>query len=357
MSARPVQLYWGRGAVVVTVLTLFAAGAVGVAGRTAVPGVQEEGAVKVSVAKANVRAEPNEKAPVLTQVTLGTVIVLKAIEGDWYRVQLAPDPRLGGARVEAYLSKKVATIVKPGASASATASGSASPSAAAPAEPATTVDGMSVALQSQGTSTWLVPQPAHVTVLSDRRFDAIAGLAQTLDAPAAAEGGAPPPGSQPAIWVWTIDEAASSRVLSDRRPVFIAQFKDLPGFDPTAVTAVIVRLAPAKRQSGASQRVVAAARGRADQATRGDADWDVAKELQQDVVRADVQVIEPGGVRIQPSADLPPGEYAVVLRPSGRQKLSGYDVLKSGAASRLFGRVWPFAVARSANMNPSRSTI
>jgi hypothetical protein len=217
---------------------------------------------------------------------------------------------------------------------------------------------MSVALQSQGSSTWLVPKPARVSVLSDRRFDAIASLAPVLDAPGGAEGGAPPAGSQPAIWVWAIDEAASSRVVADRRPAFVAQFKDLQGFAPDAVTAVIVRLTPVRRQSGASQRVVGAARGRADQATRGDADWDVAKELRHDVVRADVQVIEPGGVRIQPAADLPPGEYAVVLRPSGRQKLSGYDVLKSGAASRVLGLVWDFAVApaTSANTNPSRST-
>ena len=44
---------------------------------------QTDGSVRVTAARANVRAEPNEKGAVISQVTAGTVLTLKAVEGDF----------------------------------------------------------------------------------------------------------------------------------------------------------------------------------------------------------------------------------------------------------------------------------
>ncbi len=78
----------------------------------AVAGVAAETAhVKVTVPKANVRSEPSEKAPILQQVTPDDVIELREELDGWFKVLLPPNPALGGARVEAYISKKVAKIV------------------------------------------------------------------------------------------------------------------------------------------------------------------------------------------------------------------------------------------------------
>ncbi len=67
--------------------------------------------VKVTVPKANVRSEPSDKAPILQQVTPNDIIELREDMDGWFKVLLPPNPALGGARVEAYLSKKVAKIV------------------------------------------------------------------------------------------------------------------------------------------------------------------------------------------------------------------------------------------------------
>src|SRR5687768_1722735 len=72
---------------------------------------QEPAVVRVTAARANVRAEASEKAPVLDQVIAGAVLELVSSEGDWFHVRLPPDPRLGGARVTGYLSRKVAVQV------------------------------------------------------------------------------------------------------------------------------------------------------------------------------------------------------------------------------------------------------
>ncbi len=91
---------------------------------------QTEGAVRVTAARANVRAEPNEKAAVVSQVTSGTMLTLRAVEGDWFRVQLPADPRLGGVRVEAFISRKVAALVT-------SAPGTSAPGPPAPRTPRT----------------------------------------------------------------------------------------------------------------------------------------------------------------------------------------------------------------------------
>jgi len=124
-------------------------------------GAQTTGSVRVTAPRANVRAEPNEKAAVVSQVTAGTVLELKGVEGEWFRVQLPP---MGSVRVEAFLSKKVATLVGSPAGAAA-ATPAATP--AAPVTP-TSKDGMSVAVQEAGASVWLTPGSTELVRIGER---------------------------------------------------------------------------------------------------------------------------------------------------------------------------------------------
>ena len=87
-----------------------------------------------------------------------------------------------------------------------------------------------------------------------------------------------------------------------------------------------------------------ATRGRADEAARPGAEWDLTREWKQDVVRSVVEPVGRGAAKIQPVADLPPGEYAVVLRLLERKKLPGATVLSQSGEGRLFGTVWAFSV-------------
>ncbi|HEX5216418.1 MAG TPA: hypothetical protein VFV98_13220 [Vicinamibacterales bacterium] len=300
--------------------------------------IAQDGTVRVTVARANIRSEPNEKAPVLLQVTARTILTLRAIEGEWFRIQVPPDPRLGPIRIEAYISSKVATIVTPiGPAERRPTDAAASPASPTPLpEPAGTRDGMSVAVVRGNTMTFLDSSEARLRI-APAKSDSFRALAATLpkeDPPVAGKG------VDPVIYTWTVDGAVSETVVAEKRPSLVVMYKSVRDLAAADLTPVLVKLTP----TISGVRVVGFVRGRADQASRTDADWDVIKDLKQDVVRATVAVPEPGAAQITPLSDLEPGEYAVVLRPNGKKKLSGASVLAIGPDSRLFTAAWTFSV-------------
>ncbi|MEZ5316328.1 MAG: SH3 domain-containing protein [Vicinamibacterales bacterium] len=276
-------------------LAVVAAGG-GVAPPPITAAAQSIGTVEVTVPRANVREAPALSSRVVTQVVRGQTMDLQAIEGDWYKVRLA----MGGIRVEAYIAKSVSRVVGP--------IETGETPAPVPAEPARPEEraGMRVTYQHGSEATWLEPAEAATRVASGRRND-LAAAVSALPPPDAEA----PAGNTPATFVWLLPSDASGRAIAEPRPAFIVQFKDVPGLDPSKLTAVLVRLLPAADGSLA----VAAVPGRADQAMWGDANWDVMRLLEQEDVRADTQVLEAGAVRLQPAGDLSPGVYAVVVLP------------------------------------------
>jgi hypothetical protein len=303
------------------------------------PSWAQDGAVRVTVARANVRTSASERAQVLTQVTSGTILTLKAIEGDWYRVELPPDARLGGARLEAFISKKVATLVAAPTPTPPPADGPLTigpPRPPAPVLPVTTRDGMSVSVQLATGTTDLTPEAARFQTI-DTKAETIATIAplvpekESLDTPAR---------DAQVAFVWTVAGASAAREIDSHRPTFFVLFKEVPGIRPEDLTPVLLKLTP----TSTDQRVVALVRARADQPAQTDPSWNVSKDLRQDVVKAKIEVIEPGAARIQPSADLQPGEYAVAVRLGGNKRVAGSSVLSTGGAGRLFGAVWTFSI-------------
>jgi hypothetical protein len=257
-----------------------------------------------------------------------------AVEGDWFHVRVP----VSGLRVNAYISKKVAKISTPStppAPASAAASGG-SPSAPPPSVPADR-SGMSVVMTVGEVSAPLLPRPLRVVQISDKA-DSLSKIASLVPATGQAAGRA---GDASAVtFVWVADEAAARRVVADRRPSFLAVFKDVPGLNPEDLAPVLVRLTPA----ASGVRLIAALRGRADQASRTDPDWDVVHDLKQDIVRSDLQKLDRGDMRLTPAADLPPGEYAIVLRLASKRKVAGSAVLGTDGEGRVFSVAWDFAV-------------
>ena len=132
----------------------------------------------------------------------------------------------------------------------------------------------------------------------------------------------------------------SETAFPEKRPSLVVIYKDARELAAADLIPVLVKLTP----TISGVRVVSFIRGRADQASRTDADWDVIKDLKQDVVRTTVALPEPGAAQVTPLSDLEPGEYAIVLRPNGKKKLSGAAVLAIGPESRLFTAAWTFSV-------------
>ncbi|HYN07774.1 MAG TPA: SH3 domain-containing protein [Vicinamibacterales bacterium] len=326
---------------------------------------QSAGTVRVTAARANVRSAPNNTSPVIARVGAGTILQLRAVQGDWYRVQLPVGGAARNAKATAFISKKVSRVVP-------TSTAAPSPAAAVTAAPATpsrssapvvvppapilavsepvarpigataapmiapvSRDGMGVAYQSAGGATFLPSSSARVSRMLER-LDSIPEFAKTV----AGDGsGIAASGSTPITYVWTIDPAAP-RMVDELRPTFAVQYKDIPGVSPDDVIPVIVRLS----STASNGRFVGAARGRADEAARPGAEWDLTREWKQDVVRSTVEVMGRGAARIQPSSDLAPGDYAVVLRLTERKKLPGATVLSQAGEGRLFAAVWAFTV-------------
>ena len=293
---------------------------------------QEKGSVRVTSAIANIRAAASETSQVLTQVKQDTILELIAVEGDWFHVRVP----VGIVRVEAYISKKVSKIDTPPAAApGAKAPENAKPSA--PPPPPTSRDSMSVVLTVGSTSNPLPLSTTRTIQIADR-IDTLSKSAATIPA-----GDAVPAGTSPAstiTFAWILDGAASTQVVSDRRPSFLVMFKEVPGLSPDDLAPALVRVWPAP--SGV--RLAAAIRGRADSATRPDADWDVTRDLKQDVIKTQPQVVDRGGVKLTPLADLAPGDYAIVIRPSARRKLAGSSVLGNIGEGRVFSVIWDFTV-------------
>jgi hypothetical protein len=297
----------------------------------------ERGTVRVTAARANIREEASETSKVLAQVSQGMELELVSVEGDWFHVRVP----VSGLRVEAYISKKVARISKPSstlssAPASAAASGG-SPSAPLPRSTPADRNGMSVVMTVGDVSAPLLPRTLRVVQVSDKAdsLSKIAPLVPATGQPAGRAGDA-----SAVTFVWVADEPAAQRVVADRRPSFLAVFKDLPGLNPEDLAPVLVRLTPA----ASGIRVIAALRGRADQASRMDPDWDVVHDLKQDIVRTDLQKLDRGNMRLTPAADLPPGEYAIVLRLASKRKVAGSAVLGSDGEGRVFSVAWDFGI-------------
>ena len=333
---------------------------------------QTAGSVRVTAARANVRSAPNQKSSILARVPAGTVLQLQAVQGDWYRVQLPGSGSSRAAKSNAFISKKVSTMVGKGtktAPASAAAATAVAPAPSGPAAlPAATAsvppalpapvpvtepisrsipvpaepvmapvsrDGASVALQKSNGVTFMGSSSARVTRMLERPES----VPEFVKAVVNEGSGVAATGSTPVTYVWTID-AGSGRPVDDARPTFAVMYKDIPGVSPDDVIPVIVRLLP----TASGGRFVGALRGRADEAARPGAEWDVMKQWKQEVVKTSVEVVGRGAARITPSADLAPGDYAVVLRLKERKKLPGSTVLSQSGEGRLFAAAWPFSV-------------
>lgn len=228
--------------------------------------------VRVTVPKANVRSEPNDKAPILVQVTPKDQIDWQATEGEWFKVRLPPNPALGGARVEAYISKKVAKLEKAPEMPSVAAASSSAPAGASEDRPAV--------------------KPAIDTHTANVFLGSIVDGA--LLRQAAVE--LVPSGNRQA---WTIQKSSDWVTAADRRPAFVVSIGDRAGFSAAGLAPSIVKASPAP---GATGFVIGS--------SKGDKDW------KSDEVSTEMTEGTAGVWNVKPSKDLKTGDYAIVMRPS-----------------------------------------
>lgn len=219
--------------------------------------------VKVTVPKANVRSEPNDKAPILQQATPKDQIEWRATEGDWFKVLLPPNPGLGGARVEAYISKKVSKLETPSPAALAAAKATEPAAPAAPPVPAIDTHAANVFLGSVVDGTLLKQETVSIV----------------------------PNGNRTA---WTIRKAVEWNSTVDRRPTFVVSIGDRSGFSAEGLAPVVVKLTAAL--------VIGSIK--AD-----------GKDWKSDEISLEMTQGTAGVWNLKPAKDLKPGDYAIIMRP------------------------------------------
>jgi hypothetical protein len=235
----------------------------------AVPATQSQ-LVAVTVPKANVRSEPSEKSPILMQATPQDQIEWRATEGDWFKVLMPPNPALGGARIEAYISKKVSKLM-------AAAAPPVSPRAVEPVSPPVpTLDthAANVFLGSIIDGTLLKLMTVQIVHAGNR------------DA-------------------WTIQNPGDWAAAADRRPSLVVAIGDRAPFAPAGLAPSIVKLAPA---ADAMSFTIGS--------TKGGKDWKAEE------ISAEMTESAAGVWNIKPSRDLKPGSYAIIMRPSDSKAVS-----------------------------------
>jgi hypothetical protein len=290
---------------------------------------QEPAAVRVTVSQTSVRAEASDKAPVLEQVIKGAVFELISTQGDWFQIRLPADPRLGGARVTGYLSRKAAVQV----------SGSESASAVSQArqprlDPAGA--GIKVGVDAGGKTSWLPVSPVRAV--------SVAGAVPTLAAAAAGasfEGaGSATSDESQVTWVWGAAPGGAPTVVTGNRPSFFVAYTELADVNISEVVPAIVRVAA----GAGGWRVIGYSAGRPDAPTREDSRWVIVRDLKQDAAPSTLSGSGPGLVDIRPREALAPGEYAVVLRPAVARPYSGRELLGEYGIGRVFRAAWIFRI-------------
>jgi hypothetical protein len=146
-------------------------------------------------------------------------------------------------------------------------------------------------------------------------------------------------------YVWGVTNPASSTVLQTDLPKFQVDFSRAMRVNVDDYEPAIVRLTPAQNTC----RIVGATEGKEDLGSSPAADWEVYSHFLEERVAAPPKKLGPGKYEISPSAELEPGEYAVVLRPiSKSKKFSGGDVMRAQGDGLLFDAAWTFQISDSA---------
>jgi hypothetical protein len=101
-----------------------------------------------------------------------------------------------------------------------------------------------------------------------------------------------------------------------------------------------VKLVP----SSSNFRLVGATKAATKVAQSAQQNWPIYSSFMEHRVPADVHKTASGHAEITLAANLPPGEYAIALRPIDKaHKFSGEDIGKNQGEGLLFNYVWSFS--------------
>jgi len=272
---------------------------------------------RVLVARTDARVEPNDTSQIVSKAGYGQVLDVRSTSGDYVKV-IAQSSVRGQMRIEGYVRREdVLPDVAPRTSMS--------------------VEGIAVSVDVPGASYWLTASPTRVVPV------AIAELADSRAMAAALAGATPMPADPSAAvsWVWLTPRGASSTVVSGARPEIMALFSHAAGMSVDEMVPALVRLMPV---GDGGWSVLSVATGRVDAPFRPEADWAIAKAIQQNAVAVSTKASASGVITIRPTSALTAGEYAVILRPFYGKRLSGDAIFSHEGDGLAFRSAWRLTI-------------
>ncbi len=146
-------------------------------------------------------------------------------------------------------------------------------------------------------------------------------------------------------YVWGVPVPASTNILQTVSPTFAVDFSRAIGIKADDYEPAIVKLTPAQNAC----RIVGATQGKADERSSPAADWQMYSHFLEERVAAHSEKLEAGKYNVSPASQLQPGEYAVVLRPTSKdKKFSGGDVARAQGDGLMFDALWTFQISDDA---------
>ena len=141
--------------------------------------------------------------------------------------------------------------------------------------------------------------------------------------------------------VWAVGGPKSETVIHNNQPSFEIHYETIPGVNADEYEPVLLKLEPTQNNF----RLVGATQAKQDTLQSSAADWGMYSSFVEERMPAQATKIAAGSYRLQPSAALAAGEYAVALRPLNKdKKFSGSSVSQNTGDGLMFNSVWSFEV-------------
>jgi len=141
-------------------------------------------------------------------------------------------------------------------------------------------------------------------------------------------------------YVWAL-QGASSETSTIDAPGFEVSLGPARGVRADEYVPALVKLTPTTN----SWRLVGATEGKEGAGARMALNWPIYSAFVEDRVPLQVKNVESGNWQVSVTAPLPPGEYALVLRPQSKNKqFAGQDVARNQGDGLLFNSAWSFTV-------------
>lgn len=143
--------------------------------------------------------------------------------------------------------------------------------------------------------------------------------------------------------VWAIPGPKSETVLHTAQPTFEVHCDNIPGINPDDYQPVLLKL----ESTPNNYRLVGATEAKSDTLQSSAADWGMYSSFVEEVAPGKATKVGSGNYQLQVASALPPGEYAVALRPTNKdKKFSGSSVSQNTGDGLIFNSIWSFEVAQ-----------